>query len=222
MQVRLATPGTSEDYVTGRLWRLARLPHCPWHPRGGCRLARHGTYERADPPGALIARWYCPLERRTVSALPDALASHQRGTLADVGATIRAIERAGSVACAARTIRQDIELPGALRYLGRLSRRVRAALVAIKGLEPRLFVGLSPTLAAFAERLDVDVVAVPATLRARSARHLLGLPSPIGFAPRRIGSGHDGAPSPHRSGRDPPSVRTEALVLLPEPESSAR
>lgn len=219
MQVRLATPGTSEDYVTGQLWRLARLPHCPWHPRGQCRFVRHGTYERADPPGALIARWYCPLARRTVSALPDALASRQRGTLADIGATVEAIERVGSVSAAARTARRDIELPGALRYLGRLSRRVRAALVAIKGLEPVRFADCAPTLAAFAERLGVDAVTVPMALRAQSARHLPHLPSPIGFRPGRIGAGQDGAPSPHRSGRDPPGVSIEARVPLPEPKS---
>ena len=25
-------------------------------------MARHGTYQRKTPPGALIARWYCPAE----------------------------------------------------------------------------------------------------------------------------------------------------------------
>ena len=82
VQVRLATPTTSEDYVAGKLWRLASLARCPWHPAGGCGFCRHGTYERVRPPGTLIARWYCPKARRTVSALPDCLASHYSGTLA--------------------------------------------------------------------------------------------------------------------------------------------
>jgi len=49
------------------------LRGCPWHPQGGCGFSRHGTCPRARPPGALIARWYCPLARRTVSALPHCL-----------------------------------------------------------------------------------------------------------------------------------------------------
>ena len=94
VQVRLATPITSDDYVAGQRWRDATLSGCPWHPNGGCGFSRHGTYPRVRPPGTLIARWYCPLERRTVSALPDCLASHYSGTLVDLEAIVLAVEQA--------------------------------------------------------------------------------------------------------------------------------
>lgn len=60
VQVRLATPITSEGYVAGKLWRCATLGGCPWHPAGGCGFLRHGTYERVRPPGTLIPRCGCP------------------------------------------------------------------------------------------------------------------------------------------------------------------
>ena len=134
VQVRLATPTTSEDYVAGKLWRLATLTACPWHPAGGCGFCRHGTYERVRPRGALIARWYCPRARRTVSALPDCLASQYSGTLADLEATVLAVEQAPSRPAAAEQLRTEIELPGALRYLDRLCRAVHGALAAVRAV----------------------------------------------------------------------------------------
>ena len=54
MQVRLATPSTSEEYVTGKLWHNATLMCCPWHPGGGCGFARHGTYGRVKPANTRV------------------------------------------------------------------------------------------------------------------------------------------------------------------------
>jgi hypothetical protein len=51
MQVRLAAPYTSEQYVTGQLWQLARLTYCPWHRQGGCGLTQNGSYHRVKPTG---------------------------------------------------------------------------------------------------------------------------------------------------------------------------
>ena len=147
VQVRLATPTTSEIYVADKLWRLASLTACPWHPAGGCGFCRHGTYERVRPPGTLIARWYCPKARRTVSALPDCLASHYSGTLADLEAMVVAVEQAPSRARAAGQLRTEIELPGALRYLDRLCTSVHGVLSAIRGLEPVRFADVGCCLA---------------------------------------------------------------------------
>jgi hypothetical protein len=143
VQVRLATPTTSEQYVADKLWRFATLAQCPWHPTGGCGFCRHGTYERVRPAGTLIARWYCPRARRTVSALPDCLASHYSGTLADLEAMVLAVEQAPSRAAAAGQLRTEIEMPGALRYLDRLSRAVHSALATIRGLEPVRFAAVA-------------------------------------------------------------------------------
>jgi len=150
VQVRLATRSTGEDYVTEKQWLYATLDCCPWHPEGGCGFCRHGTYPRVRPRGTLIARWYCPTAQRTVSALPDALASHFSGTLAQIEAHVVAVELASSFASAARDRRLDIELPGALRYLSRVCKAVHKALNICRGLRPEPLASLPSTVCGFA------------------------------------------------------------------------
>ena len=208
VQVRLATPTTSEVYVADKLWRLATLAHCPWHPGGGCGFCRHGTYERVRPPGTLIARWYCPKARRTVSALPDCLASHYSGTLADLEAMVLAVEQAPSRAAAAGQLRTEIELPGALRYLDRLCRAIHGTLAAIRGLEPVRFAEVTPTLQAFARVLDAGSILV--CLRGLVARYLPQLPTPFGFNPHRPSPDAFMSRCQHPTGPDPPSAILEA------------
>jgi hypothetical protein len=208
VQVRLATPTTSEVYVADKLWRLATLSACPWHPAGGCGFCRHGTYERVRPHGALIARWYCPLERRTVSALPDCLASHYSGTLADLEAMVLAVERSPSRAAAAERLRTEIELPGALRYLDRHCRAVHDALNAVRGLEPARFASVSPTVRGFAAVLPVGSVLM--ALRTGVARYLPHLPSPFGFNPHRHVADVTVRRHQQRMGPDPPMAIVEA------------
>jgi len=212
LQVRLATSSTGEDYVTGRLWERATITSCPWHPEGHCGLRRHGTYERVTPPGCLVARWYCPLTGRTVSALPDCLAAHRRGTLAELEEHVLAVEQTASLEHAAGTRRTEIELPGALRYLGRLARDVHRALAVLRGLDPERFIGCAPTLAAFVALLGVRPVLVG--LRGDYAAHLPGLAAPLGFDPRRNGRHDTAGAYQHRSGRDPPHALIEARVLI--------
>jgi hypothetical protein len=204
----LATPTTSEDYVAGKLWRLATLTACPWHPAGGCGFCRHGTYERVRPPGTLIARWYCPQARRTVSALPDCLASHYSGTLADLEAMVLAVEQAPSRAAAAGRLRTEIELPGALRYLDRLCRSIHGTLAAIRGLEPERFGAVVPTLQGFAAVLGAGSVLI--RLRTLAVRYLAQLLTPFGFDPRRRSRNAADRRRQHRTGPDPPHAILEA------------
>jgi hypothetical protein len=204
----LATPTTSEVYVADKLWRFASLTHCPWHPAGGCGFRRHGTYERVRPPGTLIARWYCPKARRTVSALPDCLASHYSGTLADLEAMVVAVEQAPSRSVAAEQLRTEIELPGALRYLDRLRRSVHGTLAAVRGLEPQRFGAVAPTLQAFAAVLGSESVLIG--LRHLVARYLPQLPTPFGFDPHRCRLNGADRRRQHRTGPDPPSAFLEA------------
>jgi len=215
VQVRLATPTTSEVYVADKLWRFASLSTCPWHPAGGCGFCRHGTYERVRPRGTLIARWYCPLERRTVSALPDCLASHYSGTLADLEAMVLAVEQAPSRPAAAGQLRTEIELPGALRYLDRLCRAIHGALATVRGLEPKRFAAVAPTLMGFAAALPGGSVLSP--LRAGVARYLPQLPTPFGFDPHRRVA--DGAVRrrQHRMGTDPPAAIVDAPARCRSP-----
>jgi hypothetical protein len=150
----------------------------------------------------LIARWYCPLQRRTVSALPDALASHFSGTLADIEAHVITVERAGSLASAAMRRRLEIELPGALRYLSRVCKAVHKALNICRGLQPELFANRPATLTGFATLLGHENVLI--RLRQLAARHLAHLPIPVGFNPSRNNPVERTESFQHQTGRDPP------------------
>lgn len=204
VQVRLTTRSTGEYYVTAKLWRLATITRCPWHPEGGCGFCRHGTYQRVKPHGTLIARWYCRKAQRTLSALPDHLASHYSGTLAELEVHVRAVENAPSRAAAAQHQRTDIELPGALRYLCRLSRAVQSALRIIRGLDPQMFQQFEPTLSSFSAQLGTETTL--ATLRDHYARYLAQLPTPLGFNPSRTKPVTSLSRLQHRMGRDPPDA----------------
>ena len=180
VQVRLASELTSEEYVRQKAWRKASLDRCPLHSSGGCGLCRHGTYERAEPPGTRIARWYCRPGRTTISLLPDCLASHLPGALAEVEALVDAVERAPSVEAAANAFcNADIGLPGAIRWTRRRFVAVRGLLTTLIGLFPEWFALCQPTLASFRAALSSPCVLVK--LRAICAEHLAHLPTPVGF-----------------------------------------
>ncbi len=204
MQLRFECNLTGEGYVTERAWRNASLSRCPLHPNGGCGFARHGTYERLSPPGTLIARWYCPQGHRTFSLLPDCLSARLPGTLAEVEAVVRQAEHCSGLEAACDTLRLDIELPGALRWVRRRVADVHASLHLLRALLPERFSHCEPSLAEFAQCLGVGQV-LPA-LRDIAAAFLNQLPAPLGFRPRRA---HGGAPprlNQHPRGPDPPLV----------------
>jgi hypothetical protein len=203
VQLRFATGLTSEAYVTRQAWRDASLPCCPLHPQGGCGFARHGTYERVNPPGTRIARWYCRQGQQTFSLLPDCLAARWSGTLIEFETAVNDSTAARSLEAAAATYRPEIELPGVLRWLRRRRQAVGALLVMIRGLLPALFQGCLPTLNAFRQCLGVEWVLL--ALREVAAEHLQRLPPPLGFLPP---SGRGGEPSKrhqHCAGPDPPN-----------------
>lgn len=207
VQVRLATLSTGELYVTEKQWLHATLTCCPWHPKGGCGFCRHGTYPRVRPRGTLIARWYCPTERRTVSALPDALASHFSGTLADIEAHVRATEQGLSMQSVAMSCRLEIELPGALRYLSRLCKAVHKALNICRGLHPELLCAAQPTITSFS--LSVEGSSVLVSLRQLVARHLGQLPTPLGFNRSRNNPVARLNSLQQQTGHDPPCALLE-------------
>ena len=144
-----------------------------------------------------------------MSALPDCLASHYSGTLAELEATVRAVEQAPSRAAALGSLRTDIQLPGALRYLDRRCRSIHGALATIRGLEPARFTAVAPTLDAFAVALDTDAVLVG--LRAMVARYLPFLPTPFGFDPLRYSRNISTSRRQHRAGPDPPIALVETV-----------
>jgi hypothetical protein len=204
VQLRFECDLTGAEYVSQKAWRDANLPSCPLHPQGGCGFARHGTYKRVSPPGTLIARWYCPQGHRTFSLLPDCLAARLSGTLAEVEAVVRDVEQAASLEGACGGLRLDIELPGALRWVGRRVHAVHASLKVLKGLLADLFATCTPTLTAFCEHLEVTQVLLG--LRQIAAVFLHHLSAPLGFVPRRTSRDGGGDTHQHRVGADPPPL----------------
>lgn len=200
MQLRLATELTGDQYVRQQAWREANLPRCPLHRLGGCGFARHGTYERVEPPGTQVARYYCPRGHVTFSLLPDCLASRLSSTLAEIEQVVGAAEDAGVEAAAVR-MRPDIDLEGAVRWVRRRVRGVRAALVICLGLVPSLLAGIPPTLDGYRAALGVKAV-LPA-VRHRAADHLAVLPPPVGFGARPRPRIRRARSSQHETGPDP-------------------
>ncbi len=203
MQVRLTTGLTSEEYVSQKAWRFARLERCPFHPEGGCGFASHGTYARVSPPGCLIARWWCPTAHVTISLLPDCLCSRLTGSLAEVEAVVAVADAAPTREAASEVLRPDIELPGALRWLRRRTRLVHAGLAAAIGLLPGLLAGCKPTVPSIRSALGAEMALV--CLRDRAALHLGALPPPLGFGPRPLRRRPSPTALQQGTGPDPPS-----------------
>lgn len=204
VQLRFTSGHTSNDYVTLQLWRSASLSRCPLHPRGGCGFARHGTYARVNPPGTLIARWYCPQGHCTFSLLPDHLAARFPGTLAQIEEVVAVVEQSPSLEAAANALRpDDVTLATALRWIRRRLRLVRLTLIAVVSLLPDLFQGTAPTIDAFRRLFANDSVLM--TLREVTAPHLAGLSRPLGFRPPLAGGGGRKSPFQQCQGPDPPA-----------------
>jgi hypothetical protein len=157
-----------------------------------------------NPPGALVARWYCPQGHRTFSLLPDCLAARLPGTLAEVETVVDAVEAAPSQEKAADHLRPQAELPSALRWTRRRVHAVYSALTVLRGLDPERFEGVPATLRAWRAHLGVN--AVLATLREGASDYLRELPAPLGFSHRRRRGGESHRTQQHDMGPDPPSV----------------
>ena len=203
MQLRYETGLTGEEYVKAEAWRDARLERCPNHPRGGCSVARHGTYGRKTPPGAKVPRWYCRESHTTIGLLADCLSSHLPGTLDDLEAVAVAAEGAASLEAAANDVRRDaIELPGAVRWVRRRVRLVHDVLARVIGLIPDKLAGCAATMVAVRERLGSDSALM--ALRGLVSAQLRALPAPLGFQPHGTGVGGRKPAFQHSMGPDPP------------------
>ena len=204
VQFRFATNWSSAQYVKQKAWRSASLDQCPLHPNGGCGFKRNGSYGRVEPPGARIARWYCPAGRTTFSGLPDCLAAKWSSSLAEVEQVIAVSEQAQSLQAAAERLRPDIEFQGSLRWVRRRTRWVKPVLTALIALLPELLAGCEPTLSALGERLGTEQVLVE--LRSVGQQHLPQLPPPLGFG-RRLSAGQWTKQQHDPGARAPPSLR---------------
>lgn len=205
VQLRFKTGLTSEEYVSRQAWREASLCCCPNHPRGGCSLARHGTYRRKTPVGTRIARWYCPESHTTFSLLPDCLAVRLPGSLAELEQVVAVAEQAPSLEAAADLLRVDIELPGALRWLRRRMALVHRCLGLLIGLVPDQLAGCAATVMACRAHLGQDAVLM--LLRDLADPQLPHLPPPVGFYPSLHHRGDAVRARQQPMGPDPPSQR---------------
>ena len=193
---------STEEYVAQRAWESASLEVCPIHPDGECRLIRHGSYGRAEPPGARVARWLCSLTGITISLLPDCLAAGAKGPLQAIEDAADAVERhtesLEQLAADMRPMAEDDpdtdHVAGTVKWLRRRQCWVGAVLVVAQQLLPEKLAGCDPTLAAFRAALGVTQVLM--TLRRLLAARLTEVPTPIGLARSMA--------RPHRMGPDPP------------------
>jgi hypothetical protein len=189
VQLRHESQLTSEEYVKQRAWESASLERCPVHPEGGCGFARHTAYARVEPPGMFVARWYCKVGHITVSLLPDCLASRLSSTLGAVEKVAMAFEqRETSIEEVAASLRPDIEVQGAVRWVRRRVVAVTIALRVLKGLRPDVFGGVAPTLGGVCAALGV-AEALPA-VRASAGAQLKAMPPYVGFGARHRGGKH--------------------------------
>jgi hypothetical protein len=203
VQLRFDTGLAGADYVNRELWRRAILPRCPLHLRGGCGLARHGSYARKRPAGTRIARWYCPQGHRTFSLLPDHLAARFPGTLTEIEQVAAAAEDASSLEACAQQLRPDpIGLPGALRWVRRRLTVVRTLLPLAVTLVPALLQGCAATVTAVRQCLQVPNALE--RLRALLVRELPALATPFGLRHRRRGGGDGHGGLQQHMGPDPP------------------
>lgn len=199
VQIRLPTNNTSDEYVTEQTWVRASLQWCPEHPGGGCGFARHGTYRRAEPSGCLIARYYCPLGKRTYSLLPDCLAARLPGDLAEVETVVATVEASRSLESAAALLRPDIELPGAIRWTRRRVKAIRVALLACVTLFPQTL-PVAPTVTALRAHLKHEHVLQ--SLRDIATNQLHSLGKPLGFFQRTEPRDGDSRHLQHNPGPD--------------------
>jgi hypothetical protein len=128
-----------------------------------------------------VTRYYCPTAHASFSLLPDCLASRFPSDLDDLERVVTQVTAARSIEAAADTLRLDIDLPSAVRWLRRRLTLVRAALVIVAGVLPGLC-ARDASLVALGEAWGTDRVLV--TLRGRLASHLAVLPPPLGVGPR--------------------------------------
>lgn len=186
VQIRWLPPSADGQYVAEQAWRWAVLDACPFHGDGGCGLARHGSYRRAHPEGARVARFRCPVRGVTISLLPTFLAARLSSTLDEVEHVIDAVETSASLAEAVERVRpadehEAVTSISAARWVRRRLRPIRAALLALVTLMPEL-AQCAATLAAVRARLGASRVLV--TLSERGAPYLRALAPPLGLSSR--------------------------------------
>jgi hypothetical protein len=148
-----------------------------------------------------VARWYCPTAQESFSLLPDCLAARHSGSLDEVEHAVVASEL-GGVEAAAQALRvEQVELPGALRWLRRRRLGVHAALLALVTALPGQL-GEVPEVRALRAVLSTERALV--AVRGIGADLLHALPPPLGLRPPRERRAEGERAFQHETGPDPP------------------
>lgn len=207
VQLRWETKLTCADYLKQAAWEDVELAECPFHPRGGCGMRRHGTYGRQQPQVFRVPRWYCRRAGRTISLLPDFAAAQVPGTLKQVEAAVEFFEQArragATVQQAAQQVRPDIEGPGARRWVARRCAWVRAAFVMLAACCPEILRQCELSIRAVRAQWGVPCIMV--AVREVAALQVQAVAHPVGF--RRASSMRNCKPAglQQPTGPDPPS-----------------
>jgi hypothetical protein len=140
--------------------------------------------------------------------LPDCLSSRLRGDLDEVEGAVVAIEAqrasGASVESAAGDVREDIELPGALRWARRRLIGIRQSLSTLATVLPQLS-GTGGRLADVRCVLGTEHALV--RLREVASAKMGMLPPPLGYGPRHRSRGERRRRSQHEAGPDPPAPK---------------
>lgn len=148
-----------------------------------------------------VARWYCPEAQTSFSLLPDCLSSRLGGSLDEAEAAVAASESMG-VEAAAQALRvEESELPGALRWLRRRRRGVRAAVLALITAMPARLGSVAEVRAI---RTVLGTERALLALREIGADHLHALPPPLGLRRSWAAGAESESRFQHQTGPDPP------------------
>ena len=203
MQLRFHYEHTSEDYVRTEAWRSANLGHCPLCSRGpGEGFSRHTAYDRKQPAGAWIARYYCRPCQTTFSLLPDCIAARLSNSLDEIENVVVAVEKASSFEDAAFDLRPDLKESGRRRWVRRRVNRVWLMLGIVATLGVLTATHRKFTVTALRNELGTDRALV--ALRPLASEHIAYLPTPVGFRRHHESAWKKPKRLQHKVGPDPP------------------
>ena len=148
-----------------------------------------------------VARWYCREAHQTFSLLPDCMSSRLTGSLDEAEQVVVRVEESPSVEAAARKLRPDVEVAGALRWVRRRVLGVHASLLILLTLQPGR---LGSSARAMEVRTVLSTERCLVKLREMGAAHLHALPRPLGFRPVGARTSKHEQRLQHKTGPDPP------------------
>ena len=148
-----------------------------------------------------VPRWYCRDAHQTFSLLPDCMSARLEGSLDEAEQVVVRVEESPSVEAAAKKLRPDLEVAGAVRWVRRRVQGVRDSLVILLTVLPGSL-GVDARLVEVRRNLATERALV--ALRDIGTAHLQVLPRPLGFRPAGVRTSKREERLQHKTGADPP------------------